>query len=635
MTNFKLNRIISLILTICLIVTGIMPTNVFASTNDKGGPGYYSPPGGSSWVGSGNSVVNTKGGWRFSLLFLSGDAGGADLIDSVGNVNIDEWESHNKEVQVVGSLDVYYPGYDSRENKSYGDASPKGNGKSSFFMFDVKGINRKLNTLSGSERNMASSSELGLSDLPWKYNVEIGSASSISEILVKQVEGEVVNIELYPNNPKGQRVVEGYKYKLTEDCAKIIDKLCEQSGLSGDDIVYCETARGENGDKKNVFEQGTFNGKNGSYRLMIEPYEIVKPAAGGSWAMTLRDCIWYDRNIRGNLRHDTGHYLSLMTKFAYMPHKDILGINSTFEYEDGKILEEYTNQLQPLDLDNMGSARAKFESIEDMIANKMGYGIASISSEMCKTTPHPMYIGAVSNLFLPFAYDGTNKEAVAYSVEYAGEKYDISQDDEILTKTAQALIQAAKDAKEPSGLSGTKEKLVSQCTIDSADYNALTDAIAEQLEKGYPPSKYSSQVKALATDVIKGNNFKEFIKAVYYSNMITSETDASGNVLNTPLLDWTRVLVLQTMIDNNVSNDDIGSTALSIKAEDLADNVTYKKLGIKLLAEDKQADLEKAISGKSDYKSAYKAVASSDNTLFGENRVSGDEELSQIFSSNT
>lgn len=95
----KLRSLISILLILCLSVTSILPTTIFASSNGDGGSGSYTP-GNGSWAGSGNSVIDTKGGWRFSLLFLSGDAGGANLIDSVGNVNIDAWEANKNYVQV-------------------------------------------------------------------------------------------------------------------------------------------------------------------------------------------------------------------------------------------------------------------------------------------------------------------------------------------------------------------------------------------------------------------------------------------------------------------------------------------------------------------------------------------------------
>lgn len=533
----KLRSLISILLILCLSVTSILPTTIFASSNGDGGSGSYTP-GNGSWAGSGNSVIDTKGGWRFSLLFLSGDAGGANLIDSVGNVNIDAWEANKNYVQVVGSLDVYYPGYDSRDYYSYGKKDEEG--ISSFFIFDVQGYNRSSYKLSGSQRNMASSDDLHLSDFPWKYNVNIGSASNINEILVKAIPDKTIKIELFPNNPEGQRVVDGQKYELTEDCAKIIEELCRQSGLSGDEIVYCETARGEDSTKKNIFEQGTFNGANGSYRLMIEPYEIVKPAAGGYWAMTLRDCIWYDKTIGNGFRQDLGHYLSLMTKFAFMTHKDILGINSQLGYEANKKLEDYSNKLTSLDLNNMGSARAKFEEIEEKIANKEGYGIASVSSEMCKTIIREMFIGSISNVFLPGTLpdekgkDGLNEVVKSYSIEYRGDK----QSQDKLKDYQTELVKSLKTSIEGeiSRDVTTAEEIIENnqlSSLDDSTYKNLLENVQKQLEESYPVTLYGNSVKAVTTDIFENSSFKTFITSMYNQIITQSHTGSDGTVLDT------------------------------------------------------------------------------------------------------
>lgn len=634
MTN-KLNRLISLLLLISLTVSCILPTNVFAGSNGAAGSYSYSGSGGGG--GGASSVKNTNGGWRFSLLFLSGDAGGGSIIDSVGNVNIDEWQNHKDEVQVVGSLDVYVDGYDDpTSNKSYGLKSF--NGISSFFLFDVQGIGRQSQILSPSDRNMASSSELGLSDLPWKYNVNLGSASSINEILVRPVANETVNIELYPNNPEGQRVVESQKYELTEDCAKIIDELCKQSGLTGDEIVYCETARGEDTSKKNVFEQGMFNGKTGSYRLMIEPYEIVSPAGNGYWAMTLRDCIWYHKVVEGgstgssSFAYNLGNYLCGLTNFAYMEYKDICKINNSLTYQDNTKLEDYTNKLKPIDYNSLSGSITKFvrNAVAGVEANK-GYGIASISSEMVKSKPQEMFIGSVSNLFLPYAYDGTNTDPVSYSIEYAGQKAETT----FLKDTAKALIDAINNAKEPDSLTGTKASL---SQLNESEYEKLTNAVTKQLETKYTPDEYSVRIKMLAKDIIKDENFKNFIETVYYSNSISAEyaSKDGGELADTPLTQWCEMLVLQSMLKNGtVDNaDKSANTALSIQSKDLAENNIYKGLGLNFLSDEVSSKVNGMMSGdtsQKSYVSNYMKIAQTDNTVFGNNRISGDKELSDLF----
>jgi hypothetical protein len=156
----------------------------------------------------------------------------------------------------------------------------------------------------------------------------------------------------------------------------------------------------------------------------------------------------------------------------------------------------------------------------------------------------------------------------------------------------------------------------------------------------YAPDEYSADVKALAKDVIKNNNFKDFIETIYYNNVIGMEEYSDGQIANTPVTDWCKTLILQTMIDNG--NEDLADggtdSALSITAKDLSNdddkNSTYKSLGIKLLNDQAQSELS-AVVGKdeTDYKTAYSKVASSNNTYFAQNNISGDPELAEIFAS--
>ncbi len=551
----KLRSLISILLILCLSVTSILPVTVFAGRDASGAPGAYSGGGGG---GGGTGYIKDKqGGYRFSLLFLSGDIGGTSILDSVGNVNIDKWEEYRNDVQVVGSLDVYYPGYDSRDYYSYGKKDEEG--ISSFFIFDVQGYNRSSYKLSGSQRNMASSDDLHLSDFPWKYNVNIGSATSIGDILVKPVAGETVKLELYPNNPESQRVVDSQKYELTEDCAKIIDELCRQSGLSGDEIVYCETARGEDSTKKNIFEQGTFNGANGSYRLMIEPYEILSPDNGAYWAMTLRDCIWYFRNktgsstANGSFAYNLGNYLCLMTNLVFMPHKDILGLNAEslgFNFESGKTLENYTNKLKTINYCDRTHSNASEKascgklhgSITKFIRNavektegKYGYGIGSISSEMVKTKIQEMFIGSISNVFLPGTLqDGTglNKEVKSYSIEYRGDK----QSQDKLKDYQTELVKSLKTSIEGeiSRDVTTAEEIIENnqlSSLDDSTYKNLLENVQKQLEESYPVTIYGNSVKAVTTDIFENSSFKTFITSMYNQIITQSHTGSDGTVL--------------------------------------------------------------------------------------------------------
>lgn len=64
-----LKKLISLVMTISLLVSNCLP--VFADVNSAGVPGSYSIPVGSGYKGYGNAISDTKGGYRFSLHFLS------------------------------------------------------------------------------------------------------------------------------------------------------------------------------------------------------------------------------------------------------------------------------------------------------------------------------------------------------------------------------------------------------------------------------------------------------------------------------------------------------------------------------------------------------------------------------------
>ena len=596
--NKLIQRVLSTMLTVCLIVSSITPMNVFAGSNGAGGPASY---GGGSGAGGDYSIADTQGGYRFSLLFLSGEVRGGSILDSVGNVSIDEWENYKDDVQIVGSLDVYYPGKDPDYAWSYGD--PNQDGISGYFLFDAKGYSRNSKNLQPTQRNKASSAELGLSDFPWKFNCDIGTADNINQILVNPIEGEKVNLELFPNNPEGQRIVPSQKYELTEDCARIIEELCRQSGLSEEDYVYCETARGEDSSKKNVFEQGTYNGATGSYRLMIEPYMIVKTS--GFRAMTLRDCIWYYNNVddgqsEGDFAWNLGNYLSLLTNLAFMEYKDIMRLNSSFYFEAGKNLEDYSNKLKAIDYRNLSGSVTKFvrNAMKMTVEDEKAYGIASVSTEMVGTPPHDMFLGSVTNVFLPgTVMDGgtLNTETKSYSMEYRGEQSDETL--QYLDDITKLLVDAINEGTEPANLAGTKaaitanntNSLFASGTLDDGAYKALTDSISAQIDTSQIRLwNNDSKIKELAKNLITNDNFKDFITQTYFQNVFGTEYAilAEKNLQQNALTDWCKMLVLQTMLETGESNTTIANddTAIAIMPSDL--DSSNRHIGIKILNND-------------------------------------------------
>ena len=490
--NKTIQKVVSSVLVFSLFVTSVTPVNVFAGKpNGAAGSGTAST--GGAMQSNGGTIDTAKGGYRFSLIFLDGNIDGG-IFDSVGNTNIDKWAEYTDQIQVIGSLDVYKDGCDDLSSiASYGLADD--DGKSSFVLFDYKGYNRASNRLTPSERNAISASSLGLTGFRWEFNT--GGAFDVTTILAEQDGTEKVNMEMYPSNPEGQRIVEGYKYKLTDNCQKLINELCVKSGVTGEDAVFCETAPMVNGEThKNSFERGTYNGANGSYRLMIEPYCITNLPTGGKLAMTLRDCIWYANN--GNNGEDwvwnTGNFSSLLANVAYMPRKDILNINTgnEFGYEPGVLWDNY-HSLNAIDFNYLKNtlgygSRRKFEHVGEQVGLKHhGYGISSISSEMTKVPTIGLYIGSVNNVFLPgtLSVNGSiNTETESYSLEYRGQK--VANYEEALAKDAEKLMNIVIKAATESDIASVKNGIVTFNTtafepssgkIRETYYKALTDKV--------------------------------------------------------------------------------------------------------------------------------------------------------------
>ena len=642
-----LKRIISTILTICLLVSNCL--SVFAYKNNEGKYAEYKPGSSSGW--SGNVTYTQGGGYRFTLLFLGAE--NSAMYDRVGNINIDQWEQNSSAIQVVGTLDVAYDGYDSQDYMYYNSNAFKNDMIGGNNRKRMNGGSRPLKYVSDLKKLAIESGYMTNSDtfnFSWQINEKKGK-SSIGDVLsTTDPSGEKIHLDLYPGSAT---TFEMSKHIPTKECATIIKALCQAN--STDAPVLCESVATEKelaDNKENIFEQGLYKGKQGSYKLLIEPYEIAK-IGNTNIVMTLRDAIWYfnqhtsGSKYGGDLANDIGGFLALMAEVNYMPYKDIFGLNSHLVYQNVSNVEDL-KKLDSLNVGGISPNRAKMSKINNEItkgyAEKIkGYGISSFSSDMCKNKPHPMYIGQITHIFLPGTLNDTN-EVKAYSMEYRGEK---KTDLSYLDQTIMTLTKAIETATEPKGLTETKKAIASTNSlidnngeIDDSAYKALTDAITDQVEKAYIPEQYSSEVKALAKDIINDNTFKDFISQIYYQNIISIGYASANksNLYDGPLKDWVRILVMQAMLKNETldTNEQTKDTALAILPKDLENGTTYSNFGFKIL-NDKMNDELKGLVVKTDkfksgdYKASYKAVASKDNTLYAENNISGDKELMDIF----
>lgn len=599
----SINRFISLILMICLIVTSVCPVNVFAYDNQAGSSASYIPPDSGGWTGA--ASTNSKGGYRFTLLFLAGDTG--DILDRVGNVNIDKWAEYQANIVKIGTLDVAYDGYDSRDNYYF---------MGSAFDYELTGeYDRLTDGLKKGDRNLKFVSDLkdlavqaGYMDagdtfnFSWQINETTGKSTIGDVISTIDTSSDSIIIDLYPDETNTFQIP---KHVPTVECATIIKALCQSN--TNETEVLCESAEKIAGrdisSAESVFEQGTYKNQVGSYKLLIEPYEVIK-FNGRSMALTLRDSIWYCNRLTGTdgryggvLANDVGSILSLMAKVNYMPHKDIFELNNHLPYQDVDTVDELP-ALSMFEPENYSPHRAKMKELNSLLEHKYGYGISSFSSDMCNNKSHPMFLGSVTNVFLPgTVMDGgtLNTETKSYSMEYRGEKSDETL--QYLDDITKLLVDAINEGTEPANLAGTKaaitanntNSLFASGTLDDGAYKALTDSISAQIDTSQIRLwNYDSKIKELAKNLITNDNFKDFITQTYFQNVFGTEYAilAEKNLQQNALTDWCKMLVLQTMLETGESNTTIANddTAIAIMPSDL--DSSNRHIGIKILNND-------------------------------------------------
>lgn len=547
----KIQRLISLILTLCLFVTSTLPVTISADPlNIAGVGGSNNVTVGGGGVQGDSSISRGSGGYRFTLLYLSRNtSSGEDIVDRAGNVNIDLWSTYSDDIQCLGTLDVYWDGMDSQENM-YFDGSA--------YHFDMKKIKSRNNKLvKGGSRKMISVSELkkrGIDygyikdntfDFSWQINGSKGKAS-IGEILgelAKDENGNNIEIgqDLYPTEKKN--VYKGVKYIPTPECATIITTLCQMNIKDLD--VKCQSVIGEDkiSPSDNVFEQGKYKGQEGSYRLLVEPYEVCRPNGGASTVMTLRDSLWFSSTQTGGkwggtFANDIGGDLILMADACYMPDKDIFGINRHIPYQNVEYLSQL-NKLKILDPDSIKYNRQKMKTAYERIYDYgYGYGIGSFTSDMCKTPIQEMFIGSISNVFLPGTLpdekgkDGLNEVVKSYSIEYRGDK----QSQDKLKDYQTELVKSLKTSIEGeiSRDVTTAEEIIENnqlSSLDDSTYKNLLENVQKQLEESYPVTIYGNSVKAVTTDIFDNSSFKTFIKSMYNQIITQSHTGSDGTVL--------------------------------------------------------------------------------------------------------
>ena len=545
----KIQRLISLILTLCLFVTSTLPVTISADPLNVAGVGGSNSGSGGGVQGN-SSIDRSSGGYRFTLLYLSRNtSSGEDIVDRAGNVNIDLWSTYSEDIQCLGTLDVYWDGMDSQSNR-YFDGSA--------YHFDMKKSKDRAKSYitnpNSDPRKMISVSELkkrGIDygyikdntfDFSWQINGSKGKAN-ISEILgelAKDENGNNIEIgqDLYPTEKKN--VYKGVKYIPTPECATIITTLCQMNIKDLD--VKCQSVIGEDkiSPSDNVFEQGKYKGQEGSYRLLVEPYEVCRPNGGASTVMTLRDSLWFSSTQTGGkwggtFANDIGGDLSLMANACYMVDKDIFGLNNHIPYQDVEYLSQLT-KLSLFDWEGKDSNRIRMQELYDNVVKyKYGYGIGSFTSDMCKTKIQDMFIGSISNVFLPGTLqDGTglNTDVKSYSIEYRGDK----QSQDKLKDYQTELVKSLKTSIEGeiSRDVTTAEEIIENnqlSSLDDSTYKNLLENVQKQLEESYPVTIYGNSVKAVTTDIFENSSFKTFITSMYNQIITQSHTGSDGTVL--------------------------------------------------------------------------------------------------------
>ena len=539
----KLYRLISALLIVCLFATSTLPTSIFAYTNDGGGHSSYSPGSSSGW--SGNASHIKGGGYRFTLLFLGSEVRDPDMYDQCGNVNIDKWSTYVDNVNVIGWIDVAYDNSYDKPDYYYYDGNA--------FTFDLANKeNRRLYSGSRPLKYVNDLKKLAVEsgymssgdtfNFSWQLNDNIGK-NSIGDVLSEvDSTGEKIQLDLYPGSG---HTYEMAKHIPTAECATIIKAICQAN--SDDKVVLCESAekkagREVNPSDDNVFEYGRFNGKEGSYKLLIEPYELTK-VGNTTIVMTLRDVLWKCNQLTGSdgryggwLANDVGGYLALLGKVNYMPRKDIFGINTDYNCNKNVATVEELSEIEKFDPDNYSPNRGKMKELNNRVKTQnMGYGISSFSSDMCKTIIREMFIGSISNVFLPGTLqDGTglNTDVKSYSIEYRGDK----QSQDKLKDYQTELVKSLKTSIEGeiSRDVTTAEEIIENnqlSSLDDSTYKNLLENVQKQLEESYPVTIYGNSVKAVTTDIFDNSSFKTFITSMYNQIITQSHTGSDGTVL--------------------------------------------------------------------------------------------------------